>query len=359
MTTGPLKKRLSAHDAVFLHWERAEQPFHVCECMVYAGKVTAADMKRMLEERMHLLPRYRQRIVFTPLDFDHHTWEDDPEFDLDRHIAESELPAPAGDREISTYCGELFCQLLDREHPLWHMTVIHGHTSGNTVVFLKLHHAMVDGVSSVELIEVLHDTKPSNSPPSAPTEDWQPNKLPGEMDLIRAAVADRVEAGFDIMREMTNLLRPGGIGAMADRVALIAKTSLDAGKLLLQSPPETPFNKPISAARHFCWLELPLQEVHKVRKAHNATVNDMVLAILSGALGRYMRRQGFDTNGVELRSMCPVSVRTADQRSVWQPNIHGCSTASCWILNPVERLDAEIRSMRELKDKTRPAASSK
>ena len=192
MTEGPLKKRLSAHDAVFLHWERAEQPFHVCECMVYAGKVTAADMKRMLEERMHLLPRYRQRIVFTPLDLDHPTWEDDPEFDLGRHIAESELPAPAGDRQISTYCGELFCQLLDREHPLWHMTVIHGHTSGNTVVFLKLHHAMVDGVSSVELIEVLHDTKPSNSPPSPPTTKWQPEKLPSETDLVRAAVADRM-----------------------------------------------------------------------------------------------------------------------------------------------------------------------
>jgi len=352
MTTGPLKKRLSAHDAVFLHWERAEQPFHVCECMVYAGKVTAADMKRMLEERMHLLPRYRQRIVFTPLDLDHPTWEDDPEFDLGRHIAESELPAPAGDRQISTYCGELFCQLLDREHPLWHMTVIHGHTSGNTVVFLKLHHAMVDGVSSVELIEVLHDTKPSNSPPSAPTTGWQPNKLPHEVDLIRAAVADRVEAGFDIMREMTNLLRPGGVGAMAERVALIAKTSLDAGKLLLQSPPETPFNKPISAARHFCWLELPLQEVHKVRKAHNATVNDMVLAILSGALGRYMRRQGFDTNGVELRSMCPVSVRTADQSGAFGNQISMVAAPlHVGILNPVERLDAEIRSMRELKDK--------
>ena len=109
------------------------------------------------------------------------------------------------------------------------------------------------------------------------------------------------------MREMTNLLRPGGIGAMADRVALIAKTSLDAGKLLLQSPPETPFNKPISAARHFCWLELPLQEVHKVRKAHNATVNDMVLAILRRNLDRYMRRQGFDTATVWNCAQCAPS----------------------------------------------------
>ena len=243
-----LNRRLSAHDSIFLYWEREEQPFHVCECMVYAGKVTASDMIRMLDERMHMLPRYRQRVVFTPLRLNHPTWEDDLTFDLRNHVDETTLPAPSDDRTLSAFCGELFCRLIDREHPLWHLTVIHGHKSGNTVVFLKLHHAMVDGVSSVELIEVLHDTKPSNQPPSAPTQPWQPKGLPNAAELVGSAIADQADTAMDLVREVTGLARPGGLADMADRLSLLARTSFDAANLLLQPPPPTPFNKVISAA---------------------------------------------------------------------------------------------------------------
>jgi WS/DGAT/MGAT family acyltransferase len=345
-------KRLSAHDSIFLYWEREEQPFHVCECMVYSGKVTAADMVRMLDERMHLLPRYRQRVVFTPLSLSHPTWEDDPEFDLTRHVVEATLPSPGDDRMLSAFCGKLFCELIDREHPLWHMTVIHGHESGNTVVFLKLHHAMVDGVSSVELIEVLHDTQPSNNPPPAADDAWAPAPLPPQADLVRSAIADQTDVMLDALRDMSAFLRPGGMAKLGKRLKLLADASVDSAQLMLTPPPKTPFNKVISANRDFCWLELPIAEVHAVRKARGATVNDLVLAILAGGLGRYMRRESYATEGVELRCMCPVSVRTEDQSGTFGNQISMVAVPlHVGVEEGEARLEAEKRSMRELKDR--------
>lgn len=347
-----LRHRLSPHDAVFLYWEKPEQPFHVCECMVYRGKFTAADIKRMLAERMHLLPRYRQRVVFTPLQLAHPTWEDDPAFDLDNHIAETTLPAPHDDITLSTFCGRLFGELIDRNHPLWHLTVIHGHKSGNTIVFLKLHHAMVDGVSSVELIEVLHSTERGAKPPPPAHGQWHPQPQSGRSRRLLDAVADQADTVLGFYRDAANLLREPSLGSLTRRMKTLLRTAVDTGEMALLPPPKTPFNKPITAARQFCWLELPLEEVHRVRKHHGATVNDFVLSVLAGGLGRYMRREGHDPSGVTLRSMCPVSVRTRDQSGAMGNQISMVAAPlHVGIEDPVQRLEAEVRSMRELKEK--------
>jgi len=350
--TSNLRHRLSAHDAVFLYWERPEQPFHVCECMVYDGKFNAQDIKKMLAERMHLLPRYRQRVVFTPLQLAHPTWEDDPAFDLDNHIVEVDLPAPHDDKTLSQFCGDLFCGLIDREHPLWHLTVIHGHVSGNTIVFLKLHHAMVDGVSSVELIEVLHSTERGAKPPPAPHGHWQPKPLPSASRRLLNALADQTDTVLDFYRGAASLLREPSLRSIGKRFKTLASAAVDTGKMVLLPPPKTPFNQPISAARNFCWLELPIDEMHRVRKHHGATVNDLVLAVLSGGLGRYMKRQGHEPAGVTLRSMCPVSVRAKDQSGAMGNQISMVAAPlHVGIADPVQRLQAEMQSMRELKEK--------
>jgi WS/DGAT/MGAT family acyltransferase len=347
-----LKHRLSAHDAVFLYWERPEQPFHVCECMVYDGQFTAEDIKNLLDERMHLLPRYRQRVVFAPLQVAHPTWEDDPSFDLANHVVEADLPAPHDDEALSVFCGRLFGKLIDRNHPLWHLTVIHGHTSGNTIVFLKLHHAMVDGVSSVELIEVLHSTERGAKPPPLAHDTWQPKPLPSISRRLLDAVADQTDTVLDLYRDAANLLREPSINSIAKRFKTLMRTALDTGEMAILPPPKTPFNKRISPARQFCWLELPLEEVHRVRKHHGATVNDLVLTVLSGGLGRYMTREGHDPAGVTLRSMCPVSVRAKDQSGAMGNQISMVAAPlHVGIADPLQRLHAEMQSMRDLKDK--------
>jgi diacylglycerol O-acyltransferase / wax synthase len=342
-----LRHRLSAHDSVFLYWERPEQPMHVGECMVYRGSITAADMVRMIEERLHLLPRYRQKVVFTPLSLAHPTWEDDPDFDVRNHVDEMTLPAPGDDVVLSEVGGRLFSELLDRSRPLWKLTVLSGHASGDTIVLLKLHHAMVDGVSSIELIEVLHSPVGGQRPPSSGPA---PRSSPGTVDLVRDAVADSLGAGLDRARGAVDLLRPGGPKRLLERLGPLARAAVDTGPMTVVPPPRTPFNRPISPARQFAWVELPIDEVGAVRRRLDATVNDLVLAILSGGLGRYMRRHGYPTDGVTLRAMCPVSVRRSEQSGA-MGNLVSMVVVPLHVgvTGARERLDAERAAMRELK----------
>jgi diacylglycerol O-acyltransferase len=305
--------RLSAHDSVFLNWERPEQPMHVAECMVYEGHLTADDMIEMIRDRIHLLPRYRQRVVGAPLGLAHPTWEDDPDFDVAHHVAEQDLPDPANDRALSRVCGDLFCDLLDRDRPLWHLTVLHGYLGGGTVVFLKLHHSMVDGVSSVELIEVLHSTQRGATAPPPPAVGWEPRPLAGPVDRLRDVVVDQMTLGVDALRGTIEILRPGGIASTVDRGIKWARATLDLAPGMLSPLPSTPFNHQIHARRDFAWVELSLEEAQRVRRALGGSVNDLVLAVLSGALGRHMARYGDSPEGRELRAMCPVSVRRASQ----------------------------------------------
>jgi diacylglycerol O-acyltransferase len=341
-------RRLSAHDAVFLNWERPEQPMHVAECMVYSGHFTAADMVAMIEERIHLLPRYRQKIVPAPFGLAHPTWEDDTEFAVSHHVTELTLSAD-DDRTLSRLCGELFCELIDRERPPWHLTVLHGYREG-TVVFLKLHHAMVDGVSSVELIEVLHSTEPGSPPPAAPTEPWKPRPTRGTVDRLGGVLADQVETGLDAARELVDLIRPGSFESLAARALDLARAAIDTVPLALQPLSPTPFNAPIHPKRDFAWVELPFEETRQVRKALGGTVNDLVLTILAGALGHYMRRNGYSTDGRQLHALCPVSVRGADQSgALGNQTSMVVAPLHIGIDDGVERLDAERTSMEDLK----------
>ena len=343
-----LSRRLSAHDSVFLNWERPEQPMHVAECMVYDGDITAADMVQMIQERIHLLPRYRQKVVPAPLGLAYPTWEDDPRFDVANHVDERTLPG-ADDRTLSRVCGELYCELIDRSRPPWHLTVLHGYRGGS-VVFLKLHHAMVDGVSSVELIEVLHSTEPRTSPPAQPAGEWRPQPEPGTFGRLRNVVANQVTTGLEAAREMVDLIRPGAAGVLAKRLATFARAAADTGPLALKPLPPTPFNAPIHPARDFAWVELPIDETRLVRKALGGTVNDLVLTILSGALGRYMRRHGYPTDGRELRALCPVSVRGTEGSGAMGNQISMViAPLHVGIADGKARLEAERAAMQELK----------
>ena len=351
-----VSKRLSSHDSVFLSWERPEQPMHVAECMVYDGHITAADMVRTISERMHLLPTYRRKIVPVPFGVAHPTWEDDPGFDVANHVDEMTLPAPGDDRVLSRVCGELYCRLLDRDRPLWHLTVLHGYAAGGTVIFLKLHHSMVDGVSSVELIEVLHSTERGTAAPPPPATAWQPRPLPGPLARLRHAVADQAATTLGGLREVSDLVRPGALGSLTQRMRAFTRAAADTAPLLVRPLPATPFNAPIHPKRDFAWVELPLAEVKAVRSALGGTINDLVLAILSGGLARYMARHGSDPDGRELQAMCPVSVRRQDQSGA-MGNLVSMVVAPLYvgIADGTERLSAQRVAMEELKRRDQAA----
>jgi diacylglycerol O-acyltransferase len=304
-----LNRRLSFHDAVFLHWERRNQPMHVGECMVYDGHFSRDELVDLVADRLHLIPRYRQRVVPAPLRLSYPTWEDDPDFDLERHVEELEMPAPGDDRTLSSFGGKLFSERLDRDHPLWKISVIQGHESGNTILLMRLHHSMVDGVSAVALVDVMHSVDPDGESAPAPPVSWEPKPLPGTLRLLQDALADRVDATASTFKEAAGLLRPSAAARQARELALLARTWVRSLPIGLLPPPKTPWNREISPNRQFAWLELPFQEARSIRRTLGGTVNDLILAVLAGGLGRYLRRHGYDTEGVKLRTMVPVSMR--------------------------------------------------
>ena len=355
MSSDGLKRQLSAHDAIFLHWERRTQPMHVGECMVYEGRLTADDIIRLLDARMHLLPRYRQKVAFAPFGLSHPVWVDDEDFDLCNHVEEFHLPPPGDDRVLSQVGGEIFGTLLDRNRPLWHITVLHGHESGNTIAFVRLHHAMVDGVSSVDLIEVSHDLEPDAKPPKPPKERWTPTPAPGSLELAADAVRDGVGGTVKGVLGTVLGLRPSSFVNGAKDVASFAQTITRMLPVTLMPPPSTPFNRPIGAGREFAWLEKDFDDIKLIRKQFGGTVNDVVLTILSGALERYLRRHGQDTEGMRLRAMCPVSMRNPDQKGTLGNLVSlVVPPLEVGIKDPVERLEAEKAAMDGLKGSGQP-----
>jgi WS/DGAT/MGAT family acyltransferase len=347
MSQRELTRRLTNIDAAFLYMEKPTQPAHIGGCTVYEGDLTREVVAGILLSRLHRLPRYRQRVVFPPFGLAHPTWEDDPDFDIEKHIDEVTLQEPGDDAMISEVGGRAYAGMLDRERPLWKLILLRGHQGGRTAMVWKIHHAMVDGVSGVDLSMVLHDLKPDVEPPAPPVA-WQPPPLPDPMSLLQDAVRDRLtETAQAWTDDVFGLLRPGDT---SDRVRPIVNAVTSSMPSLLQPAPRVPFNGPLSVERRFSWVELPFAAVRSIRSALGGTVNDVVLAIIAGGFGRYLRQHGQPTQGVELRAMCPVSMRRPDERGALG-NLVSIIIAPLYvgIADPVERLAAERTVMDRLK----------
>jgi diacylglycerol O-acyltransferase / wax synthase len=342
-----LTRRFTTADASFLYVEKPGQPMHVGSCLVYEGHLSRDEVLRVMDERLGDLPRYRQRPVFSPFNLAHPTWEDDAEFDLARHVDELTLPEPGDDVTLSEVGGERYAELLDRRHPLWKLIVIHGRKDGNTAVMWMFHHALADGVSSVDAALAVHDLKRQGEtrPASAP---WTPRAVPDSTTLLEDAVRDRLtvaarqwtEAAFRWMRPADSIRRDRKV---ADAFASTAPT-------LLRPAPRTPFNRPISPRRQFAWAQFPFSEIREIRSALGGTINDIVLTVIAGALGDYLRTHGYPTDGVELRTMCPVNMRQGDDQATLGNLVSMMLAPLCvGIDDPLERLAAQREVMERLK----------
>jgi WS/DGAT/MGAT family acyltransferase len=349
MAQTSLSRRLTTLDSGFLYFERPNQPMHVGSCMIYEGDVSRDELMQVLMDRLHLVPRYRQRVVFPPFGANHPTWEDDPDFDIRNHVVEETLPPPGDDRVLSEVGGRHYASLLDRNRPLWQLIVLRGYHNGNTPVIWKVHHAMVDGVSGVDLTLVVHDLKREPQPPEAAPPEWQPQPLPDPISLLQDAVQDRLT---DMARFWTeDVFRPLRPREAAARTQDIMNAITSSMPEMVQPVPQTPFNAPVSSVRGFAWTELSFAEIRAIKTALGGTVNDVVLAIDSGALGRYLRRRGIRTEGMVLRAMCPVSMRRAEERGALG-NLVSIMIAPLYvgIEDPVARLQAEREAMERLKE---------
>ena len=342
--------RLSGLDTSFLHLERDGTHMHVAACSVFSGQAPSHDeLMSAIESRLHLVPRYRQRLAYVPLGQGRPVWVDDPHFNISYHVRHTALPAPGDEDQLRRLTGRVFSQALDRSKPLWELWLVEGLDDDRFAILSKTHHALVDGVSGVDILTVLFDTSPDPAPVAPEEPEWAPAPLPSDAQLLADALLARATVPAEIVRGIRAVLR--GPRTMARRVGEAAAGVGALAGVGLRPAPDSPFNCQVGPHRRFTWLQGDLNEFKAVKNALGGTVNDVVLAVVAGALGRFMRLRGEETDDVVLRAMVPVSVRADVEQGAL-----GNRVAAMWaplpvgIVEPEERLRSISVAMSALKE---------
>lgn len=336
-------KRLSGLDASFLYLETPEQLLHVCGVVVLDPETipdgyTFARMRAAIESRVRAVPEFRQMLRHVPLELDHPVWVDDEHFDIDRHVHRAALPAPGDAKDLGELCGHLAGIPLDRSRPLWEMWVIEGLQDGKVAVFTKMHHATVDGMSGMSLLAHLASLEPEM--PELP-EEPETLHAPGDLELLGRALVR--QAGRPL--KVASLLLPS-VRALGGTVNRAAKGSAMAAPL---TAPRTSFNGTISGRRTVAFADLSLGDVKAVKNATGATVNDVVLAIVAGALRRYLQ-DGDELPEQSLLATVPVSVRE-DSAAPGANQVSAMFTRlGTDVADPVERLERIAENNRAAKE---------
>ena len=308
--------RLTGLDASFLHLEDGSSHMHVAAVMTFDGPPPAYDdIVDAIEARLHLVPRYRQKLAFVPFGQGRPRWVDDPHFNLRYHVRITALPEPGTEDQLKRLAGRVFSQQLDRDKPLWELWLVEGLDGGERfAICSKTHHALVDGVSGVDIASVLFDTK--REPDIQPSKDaerrWLPQPTPTGAQLLGEALVERATIPAEIARGARALLR-----APRRIVRSAASTLVGVGAMAwagLSPAPPTPYNTRIGPHRRFTWVRMDLTDVKAIKDSFGGTVNDVMLAIVAGALSRHLRRRGEEIDGLTLKAMVPVSVRGDDAR---------------------------------------------
>jgi diacylglycerol O-acyltransferase / wax synthase len=341
--------RLTGLDASFLHLEDAASHMHVAGVMIFEGSPPPYDeLLEAIERRLGLVPRYRQRLAVVPFGQGRPKWVDDPHLNLRYHVRSTALPAPGSEQQLRELAGRVFAQQLDRDKPLWEIWLVDGLDGDRFAMLSKTHHALVDGISGVDIMSVLFDTSPEPVAPADTGDRWLPRPLPSSAQLLGEALLERATVPAEIARSVRAILRGPRRVAEGMRDAAVGVGAMAwAG---LNPAPPTPYNKSIGPHRRFTWVRANLADVKAIKNELGGTVNDVVLATIAGALGKHLRRRGQKTDGVELKAMVPVSVR-ADVESGALGNRVAAMMAPLpvWCQDPVARLDIVREELKGLK----------
>jgi len=296
--------RLSSLDASFLFMEEPATAMHVGGLMTFDA-TPSFDPDRfvaLIGTRLAAVPRYRQKIRDVPARLGLPVWVDDPGFELEYHVRRSALPAPGSEEQLRELVGRLQSRQLDRARPLWEIYVIEGLAGDRFAIVTKTHHAMVDGLSSIDIGTLLLDVAPT--PREVPPDDWHPMPEPSGLTLATAAVRDRLATrrmawgtAQSAVTDVRSLLHTGSAMLAATRSAS-------------RPAPTNPLNAPIGIQRRYRTSAGDLSTYKAIRKKHGGTVNDVVLAVVAGGLRRWMTARGEPVQATtSIRALVPVSVR--------------------------------------------------
>ncbi len=318
---------------------------HVASTIIFEGPApTHEEFRDHIASRLHLVPRFRQKLRFVPFGQGRPVWVDDPHLNLDYHVRQTALPAPGSEEQLRNLAARIFSQQLDRTKPLWELWLVEGLRDGRFAVVGKSHHALVDGISGVDITTVLFDL--DREPAAAAVLG---------AEVAREARADRPRAARRCAARAPHQSRRRSSAAFALRYAARARSRRGigaTGKIIGAgiAAPSTPFNVEIGPHRRFAIAQTDLDGLKRVKDAHGGTVNDVILSIVAGALGNYLRARGHDTEGLEMRAMVPVSVRADEEHGALGNRIAAMmAPLPVWCEDPVERLRLVTETMGDLK----------
>ena len=306
--------RLSPLDVSFLYLESPTTPMHVGSVALFQRPEQGFDYDRLctiISERLGSVPRYRQIVKWVPGHLANPVWVDDVDFDISYHVRRSALPRPGTEPQLRELVGRLVSRPLDRNRPLWEIYLVEGVEGDRAAIVTKTHHAMVDGVSAVDVGTMILDLTPE--PEHKPAEQWHPAKPPSSVSLAVGAVGDAVRRPVEVIDTVRGAV--ADVRRTARRVGGLAGGLFSAFNTVGRAAPPSPFNVDIGEQRRFGMAKTELDDYKRVRKAYGGTINDVVLATVAGALRSFLLMRGEPvTTTTTLRAMVPVSVRTDDQQ---------------------------------------------
>ena len=305
-------ERLSAQDNDFLLWETPALPMHGSGLQIFEagplatpeGGVDLAAVQTNFASVLHRVPRYRQKLMWVPGET-RAVWVDDPHFRIDYHFRHIALPRPGSDAQLKRLAADLMERPLDRSRPLWEVWLIEGLEGGRFAMINKTHHCMIDGASGMALMQTLYSTTPEVEPRCAPR--YVPRPPPSALELRADAWRRRLALPGRVLSEGRRLAsRSEGVSA---ELSGYARALAQLARFKLTPASETPLNGPIGPHRIFDWLVLPLEAVRAVRRARGCSLNDVVLAIVSGAVREFLIGRQLRPERLDFRVSAPVNVR--------------------------------------------------
>jgi len=299
--------------------------------------------------RLHLVPRYRQKLATPPLETGRPLWVDDPSFNIEYHVRHTALPSPGSREQLYLLVARIASQPLDRSKPLWESWLVEGLEHGRFALIFKNHHSLVDGVAGVDLANVLFDLSPEPQPPPPDLEPWLPHPEPSSAELVLAGIRGMVNTSAALVaRALSAATRP------ARSLSLLRDAGQGIGEIVwagLNPAPDTPLNVEIGPHRRYSVVRQRLADYKEIKDVLGGTVNDVVLAVVSGALADWLHSRGIRTQGIEMRALVPVSVRTeTHQGSLGNQLTVMRGPLPVYIDDPIARLRFVRKAMDGLKE---------
>jgi diacylglycerol O-acyltransferase len=304
-TNGKDGERLSWGDALFLYLERAGMPLNIASVSIFEGDISLEECRRYIESKLPLLPRYHQRALAPPFNVGFPSWEDDQHFDIRNHIKETHLQHGT-EAELKSVAGGILSAVMDREHPLWDITLVHGLQGDRMAVVIRAHHCLADGIAGVALVNVLLD--PSSK--VRPVARKKPRVARRQRDSLTLLLEGAISSYSDLLQRF--LLAQGDVVSIMERTLGLGLPTDEFAKFLpeLSAPTQRLFfNKVYQGPQGFAWTQVPTEAIKAIRKRCGGTHNDVVLALVTATIRKYVARHGDKVKGRLFRMMVPVNIR--------------------------------------------------